>query len=272
MSWLANRCMRLHFAYSVVSLHKLKNLQELGAMSMTFPRLTIVALFVFAPVTFAETEAKQHHEKKTSEPKRKAVPPAVWEIDNLKQIGGFQPIVLGTPLRIVTERGPALTFDGEREGLFVSTHPLQGAKQFTVEILFRPAVGGAAEQRFFHMQETGSDNRVMFETRLVGDDEWFLDTFIKSGDQETTLYAEKFCHRLGPWYHLALVADGKEMRHYVNGKLEMTAAHNYVPQGPGKTSIGMRINEVFWYRGDIREACFSRRVLSADEFHLHQNR
>jgi len=197
---------------------------------------------------------------------KKVASSVVWKIDNLKQIGGHKLAILGGPRVIDSLGGPALTFDGDGDGLFVERHPLQGADRFTVEVVFRPALGGAAEQRFFHMQENDSENRVMFETRLVGDNQWFLDTFIKSGDQETTLYAEKFLHRLGPWYHLALVVDGKEMRHYVNGKLELTAPHSYVPQGVGKTSIGMRINQVFWYRGDIREARFSRRVLSPDVF------
>ena len=194
--------------------------------------------------------------------------PLLWEFDNLEKIDGHKPNVIGTPRRIITERGRVLSFNGLGDGLFMPTHPLQGAKQFTVEILFRPSVGGEREQRFFHMQEDGSENRVMFETRLVGNDHWFLDTFVKSGEQETTLYAENFPHELGPWHHVALVVDGKQMRHYVNGKFEMSAPHEFAPLGPGKTSVGMRINEVYWYRGDIRSARFTRQVLSVDEFCL----
>jgi len=229
----------------------------------------ISALYLFIPSTFAETEADRGRENKTSEPKQKVASSVLWKIDNFEQIGGLKPKVLGTPRRIHSKRGPALTFNGESDGLFIFTHPLQGAKQFTVEIVFRPAKDGKKEQRFFHMQENGSENRILLETRLLGDGRWFLDTFILADGKEFILFAEDFPHRLGPWYHVALVVDEKQMRHYVNGKLEMNAPIDYVPQGPGKTSIGMRINEVYWYRGDIREARFSRRVLSPAEFHMH---
>jgi hypothetical protein len=194
--------------------------------------------------------------------------PFLWKLDNLAMIGGHKPIVCGDPRQIITESSRALSFNGLGDGLYIPTHPLQGAKRFTVEILFRPLVGGEKEQRFFHMQEDGSENRVMFETRLVGTDYWFLDTFVKSGDQECTLYAKDFLHRLGPWYHAALVVDDKQMRHYVNGKLEMSTALDYAPQGQGKTSVGMRFNQVYWYRGEIRAARFSHQVLSVDEFCL----
>jgi hypothetical protein len=35
--------------------------------------------------------------------------------------------------------------------------------EFTVEVVFNPYVDGAPEQRFFHMQEDDSEDRVMFE-------------------------------------------------------------------------------------------------------------
>ena len=41
---------------------------------------------------------------------------------------------------------------------------------------------------------------------------------------------------------------------------------DYKPQGPGKTSLGVRINQVHWYQGEIRAARFTRRVLKPDEF------
>lgn len=232
--------------------------------------LLTVFLSVFAPVAFADTSTERDGGTTTSEPKQKVSPLVVWKIDNIEQIGGLKPMVLGTPRQVVSGGSSALAFNGEGDGLFVSTHPLQDAKQFTAEIVFRPTEGGAKEQRFFHMQENDSESRIMFETRLPGNGQWFLDTFILAGGKESILFAEKFPHPLGPWYHVVLVVDGKQMRHYVNGKLEMSTPINYVPQGPGKTSIGMRINKVYWYRGDIREACFSQQALAVDEFHLSQ--
>ena len=116
------------------------------------------------------------------------------------------------------------------------------------------------------MQENESENRILFETRLVGKEKWFLDTFVKSNEQEVTLYAEESLHPIGPWYHAALVVDGNKMQHYVSGKLELIDDLNYHPQRPGRTSVGVRLNQVYWYHGAIREARFTRRALKPKEF------
>ena len=67
-------------------------------------------------------------------------------------------------------------------------------------VVFKPYPDGPEEQRFFHMQEFGTDNRVMFETRLTDDGRWFLDTFILSGAGSHPMYAEDYTHPIGPWY------------------------------------------------------------------------
>ena len=192
--------------------------------------------------------------------------PIVWNFDRLDRAGGHIINVAGAPRLVGVDRAKAIEFDGESDGLFFEVHPLAGAEQFTVELIFRPYANGRAEQRFFHMQENESDNRVMFETRLVGKQKWFLDTFVKSGEQEITLYAETHHHTFGPWYHAALVVDGQQMRHYVSGKLELTDNLDYHPQHPGRTSVGVRLNKVHWYKGAIREARFTRRALQPKEF------
>jgi len=201
-------------------------------------------------------------------------PPAeravVWKIDNLKRIGEREARVLGDP-RVVAvaggkTKGKAVEFDGVDDAIFLDVHPLAGAEKFTVEVIFRPDADGPAEQRFFHMQENGSEDRVMFETRLTGDGKWFLDTFIKSGEQEQALFAKEFKHPVGRWYHAALVFDGKQMRHYVNGKRELAAEINCQPQSNGKTSMGVRINKVYWFKGAIRTARFTHRVHQPKEF------
>ncbi len=190
----------------------------------------------------------------------------MWKINNLKQIGGHEVRVVGDPRIVTAADGKAVEFDGLRDAMFLDVHPLAGAKQFTVEVIIRPDADGPAEQRFFHIQEDNSDDRVMFETRLTGDGQWFLDTFIKSGEGEYVLFAKEFKHPVGRWYHAAIVLDGKEMRHYVNGKQEMATAIVYRPQSKGKTSLGVRINKVYWFKGAIRTARFTRRVLEPKEF------
>ena len=129
---------------------------------------SIVSVLVLCAIARGETEGQ-------------LVEQAAWNIDNLDAIGGHAVTVLGNPAVIETAQGQAVEFDGEDDGIVLDVHPLTGAEAFTVEVIFRPYPYGLTEQRCFHMQENGSDARVLFETRLTDDDQWFLDTFVQSG-------------------------------------------------------------------------------------------
>ena len=190
-----------------------------------------------------------------------------WHLDNLKEIGGHTVEVVGEPRVIETANGgKALEFDGVDDGIFLPVHPLAGWDVFTVEVIFQPYPNGLKEQRFFHMQEANSSKRVMFETRLTNDNRWFIDTFIQSGESNHTQFAKDFVHPVGPWYHAAIVMDGKNFTHYVNGKKEMSTTLEWVVQEPGQTSLGVRQNKVYWYKGAIRMTRFTHGVLSPEEF------
>ncbi len=54
----------------------------------------------------------------------------------------------------------------------------------------------------------------------------------------------------------ALVHDGREMAHYVDGQREASGPLAFRPLGPGRTSIGVRQNRVSWFRGRIRAIRF----------------
>lgn len=189
----------------------------------------------------------------------------IWELDNLERIGGHKATVLGNPVVIETQHGRAIAFDGEDDAIILAANPLAGARQFTIEVLFRPDPGSNAEQRFLHMQAT-DDRRVLIETRLTQDNRWFLDTFIKAGESERTLYSEDFLHPIGVWYHVALVYQGKQMRHYVNGAQELSGSVDYLPLKGGETSIGCRLNRIFWFKGAIKRIRVTHRALSPHEF------
>ena len=81
-----------------------------------------------------------------------------WQFDRLDKIGGHPVTVVGHPKVI----GKAIEFDGQGDALFLDVHPLAGAAQFTLEVIFRPDRGGRAEQRFFHLQENGSEHRRIY--------------------------------------------------------------------------------------------------------------
>ena len=190
----------------------------------------------------------------------------LWDLDRLDQIGGHKAEMLGRPQLIATPQGKAVQFDGQGDALLLEVNPLAGLQQFTVEVIFRPAAGGAKEQRFLHFQEAGSENRLLFETRLTDDNRWFLDTFIKSGDGNYTLFAERSLHPIGPWYHAAVTMDGRSMRHFVNGTEELSTPVSFTVQRAGQTSIGVRINKVHWYNGAIHQIRITPRALSPAEF------
>ena len=195
----------------------------------------------------------------------------VWHLDNLDAIGGHRITVEGDPKVIETPNGKAIEFDGIDDALFLDVHPLEGWTAFTVEVIFNPYADGAAEQRFFHMKENDSDSRVMFETRLVEKNLWFLDTFIQSGAQKVVNYAQDNKHVLGTWFHAAIVVDGNSFKHFVNGKMELNKALDYSAQTSGRTSLGVRINKVNWFKGAIRTIRFTPSPLNPDEFLTPKN-
>jgi len=188
-----------------------------------------------------------------------------WAIDNLQSIGGFPTSVLGAPKVIDTPGGKALEFDGTKDALFVEKHPLEGWGQFTAEVVFRPDAGGAMAQRYFHM-DNGAGGRVLFETRLPDAGHFVQDVFVESKSGNVALYTPKFTHALGAWHHVAVVVDGKRMHHYVDGVEESNVALGFTPHGAGRTSIGVRITKMYYFKGAIRVARFTPRPLTPDEF------
>lgn len=184
-----------------------------------------------------------------------------WRFDSLQQIGGHAVTVEGTP-RVVDG---AVVFDGVRDALFFNVHPLAGAAQWTWEVIFRPDLGGAAEQRFFHLQETGADTRMLFEIRVAGS-EWWLDSYAHHGNQGKALIDPGKRHALGQWYAAEAVYNGHVFRNYVNGVMEGEAEIALSQQGAGRTSVGTRINRVNYFKGAVREARFTPRALLTADF------
>ncbi len=187
--------------------------------------------------------------------------PGLWMLGSPAHLDGHEPEVLGRPKPVAGPGGrPALEFDGQGDGLVLPTHPLEGADAFTVEIEFRPDAGGLVEQRFLHLQEEGTQNRILLETRLRGD-RWFLDTFVLSGEAQQTLFAVGSHHAVGQWYCAAAVCDGQMLSHYVNGELELAGPLAWTPPGPGGTSVGVRHNRVCWFKGAIARVRFTAAAL-----------
>lgn len=200
--------------------------------------------------------------------------PVVWRFGDLDSIDA--PLTVeGAPTRVdgpASLPGGALQFDGVDDALFIGQHPLAGASTFTLEAIFRPD-GGAMEQRWLHLQsdedvrpgQTPVGTRFLFEIRVYGD-EWALDAFIKGPTYNQTLLFPDRLHPVGKWYHVAQTYDGTTYRSFVNGALQGEAAVAFTPQGPGRASVGTRINRVNYFNGAIAKARFTPHFLRPDHF------
>ncbi len=223
--------------------------------------LTILLLIFSSVIVFSCDSVIQKKEEV------KTMKQIVWNVDNLEIIGGHKTTIEGTPKVIDTPKGKAVLFEGEKNALFVDVHPLEGAETFTLEIIFRPDGDAQPETRFFHLQENDSQNRFLVELRITEENEWYLDTYIKSDETSCTLICDALKHPCGEWYNATLIYDGTEMRHYVNGVKEMsTMLRSFTPPKAGRTSIGCRINKVAWFKGAISKARLTYGVLSPEDF------
>jgi hypothetical protein len=186
----------------------------------------------------------------------------IWSFDSLQRIGGLEPVVEGHPRIVRTALGNAVQFNGQDDVLFIGRHPLAGASRFTFEAVFHPD-GGTFEQRWFHLESdegplvepgTGS-TRMLFEIRVV-DEQWYLDAFMKGAGYSQVLMVPEKRFPVGRWYHVAQTFDGTTYRSFVNGMLQAEAKVAFAAQGPGRSSVGMRMNRVNPFRGAVRQASF----------------
>jgi hypothetical protein len=198
--------------------------------------------------------------------------PQSWTFDNLQTIAGQPLTLIGAPRTTASPWGKALLFDGVGDGLLIDRHPLAGASAFTIEALFRPD-GGAFEQRWFHLEAReqppvtagAGKSRLMFEIRVVGSS-WYLDSFVSGPDAHQALIVPERTFPIGAWYHVAQSYDGQVHRSFVNGVLQAMAPLSFSPQGPGSAAVGMRLNQVNFFKGAVRAARFTTRALSPSEF------
>ena len=182
--------------------------------------------------------------------------PVVWRMESAVKVGDHSPEVLGSP-QVIEDGGlKALVFDGRNDGLILPVNPIAGWSRFTIEVLIKPALAGAEEQRFIHIQDT-QGRRVMVELRMTRDHQWVLDTYLRaSTDHNRTLIDRAKTHPADQWHWVALVYDGEVMTNYINGVKELDGGVLLPPMVDGGISIGVRQNKVSWYKGAICEIRF----------------
>jgi acetyl esterase/lipase len=152
---------------------------------------------------------------------------------------------------VQTEIGAAVEFNGATDGLFIDANPLADLARFTIDIVFQPVAGGPEEQRFLHVEEAGTGNRALIELRMLPDQRWSLDTYLQSGDAGLALLDRTITHPAARWHVATLTYDGKTMTHYIDGVRELGGDTVFAPLGAGRTSIGVRQNQVSWFKGRV---------------------
>lgn len=162
--------------------------------------------------------------------------------------------------RVTTWSFENARFDGVSAKIVIPENPVAAEAAFTIEVLMRVESGGQAEQRFLHIQ--GDDgSRALLELRSTAAG-WYGDVFVHFESGERFLNDSALVHPFGEWVSIALVYTGNELRQYVNGKLELEGEAPKGVLGIGRTSIGMRINDISPFKGSIAEVRFTPKALT----------
>ena len=223
---------------------------------MRLPRL-LMLICLMVPVLSSGQQIDRH----TSIQKSKVTE---WILSDLIGSKSEDVRVLGNPQVIASPYGKALLFNGSTDGIFLGQMPLADLDRFTIELIMSPRSGGNFEQRYFHCGEVRG-SRVLLELRSTKTD-WYLDAFVKSGDQQKTLIDSTLLHPQDQWVHIAFVVSNGKQETYVNGKKELEGRIAILPLKGGKTSIGVRQNEQSWFKGAIYKIRISPEVLSPGQF------
>jgi hypothetical protein len=232
-------------------------MQEQGLMSRTFLTLSLIALLADLGLGMLLKP------KATSVLKTKQI--LEFELSKLLRSDSSHVTVAGNPRILNCPYGKAVRFDGVADGIFLDTNPLKELDQFTIEVLFWPDPEGPGEQRFVHMGEVDAD-RVMIETRLTPERHWYLDTFVKSAGPPCILTDKGKTHPAGKWYHIAVSVGNGKVDTYVSGVHELSGSVKYSPFKSGKMAVGVRMNQVSWFKGAIWKIRVTPKCLAPTEF------
>jgi len=186
-----------------------------------------------------------------------------WQLKDTKLIGVFRPVILGNPAIKAEGKDSSIYFNGTNDGLIISSIPIEGWSAFSIEVLFKPDGDGSPAPRFIHFEDTAL-NRGTFELRLTKDG-WYFDAFLKNGktNKGLALIDSTKLHPANRWYWAALVFDGKKMYSYINGQKEGEGEIDFPPVTTGRISLGVRLNKVNWFKGQISEIRFHQAKLDA---------
>lgn len=188
-----------------------------------------------------------------------------WKLRDPDLVGEFTPVILGNPILKIEGKDSSIYFNGTNDGLVIPKIPIEGWPGFTIEVLFKPDGDGSTAPRFIHFEDTDL-NRGTFEFRLTKNGQWYFDAFLKNGktNKGMALIDLTKLHPANQWYWAAMVYNGKKMYSYINGQKELEGEIDFPAMTTGKISLGVRLNKVNWFKGQIREIRFHPASLDAN--------
>ena len=225
-----------------------------------------VILFIGVVLAASLKISAQNHDKVNI-----SKPPIEFLISDFISHTSKEVSLLGTPKIVDSPFGKAVLFDGVDDGILLDYTPLLGLPNFTVEVIMRPDTDGLKEQRFLHLGELNGE-LIMLETRLTEDGFWYVDGFVSSGDEKLILIDSMKLHPLNEWYNVAMVNNNGSVELFINGKEELKGELTFSPFKKGKSSIGVRQNKVFWYKGVIYKIRITPEALKPEDLLSIENR
>jgi hypothetical protein len=151
------------------------------------------------------------------------------------------------------------SFNGEEDGLFLHYNPLGSTRCFSVSIMIKPSHDGPFEQRFFHIQDVGSDDRFLMEIRMLKNGKWYADSYFEFQGRSVMLQEPHLLHESCKWHNIKVSYDGTMFTHMIDDTIE---ASKLFPEAKlpevGITSIGMRVNRVYPFKGKIGSIQFQK--------------
>ena len=198
--------------------------------------------------------------------------PAPWLFDRVDTIDGAAASPMTDwPAVVETSLGKAADFDGINDGLFLRCAPLDSARAFTIEVVFRPdsndLTGEKNQPRILHIRSAGNNNRrITMEMRIFENRRWILDTYIRSEVSNLTQIDSSKTHSIGEWHHAALVYGDSVMKQYVDGREQLSGRVVYLPIDTPRISVGVRQDPRYWFDGAIRMIKITKRALAPSEF------
>lgn len=181
-----------------------------------------------------------------------------WELAHIIRHPPAGVEISGNPKVINTPHGEAVQFNGQEDGIFYNQNPVAGWKQYTIEMIFRPAANGPFAQRIINLG-TSRGSRILIEIRNTGP-YWYLDAFLSSKSKLTLIDSSKL-HPTAQWYNVAFMIDRGKLKTFVNRKHELSGKVSFTPLPEGASSFGTRLNRKYWFKGAIREIRMSRKIV-----------